>query len=246
MVLALGVKDLLQRAVFHDLAGVHDGHVVAEGGYNAQIMGDQQDGGVEFLLQILHHFQHLSLNGHVQSGGGLIGDEQFGAAGDGDGDHHALLHAAGELMGIIVLTESRDTHQLQDLAHALTQFSLGQLLFVELDDLGDLVAHAVDGVQTGHGILEHHGSLGAAQLAQILFLHGENGVAVQIDLALGDLGGVGGQHTEDGQGGGGFTGAGFTHQTEGLAAADGQIDTVDGLDHFAVGHVVNVKVLDFQ
>jgi hypothetical protein len=41
----------------------------------------------------------LRLGGHVEGGGGLVGDEQVGLAGDPDGDHDALSHAAGELVG---------------------------------------------------------------------------------------------------------------------------------------------------
>jgi len=38
--------------------------------------------------------KNLRLNRHVERGGGFVGNQQFGVAGDGHGDHHALVHAA--------------------------------------------------------------------------------------------------------------------------------------------------------
>ena len=46
--------------------------------------------------------QDLGLYGDIQGGGGLVGDEQFWFVDQGHGDHHALAHAAGKLVGVIV------------------------------------------------------------------------------------------------------------------------------------------------
>ena len=48
----------------------------------------------------LQQRQHLRLDGDVERGGRLVGDQHRGAAGDRHGDHHALAHAAGELVRI--------------------------------------------------------------------------------------------------------------------------------------------------
>ena len=44
--------------------------------------------------------QDLCLNGDVESGRRLVGDQQLGLVGKRHGDHHALTLAAGELVGI--------------------------------------------------------------------------------------------------------------------------------------------------
>ena len=44
--------------------------------------------------------QDLVLDGDVERGGRLVGEQQLGRAGERDGDHHALAHAAGKLVRI--------------------------------------------------------------------------------------------------------------------------------------------------
>ncbi len=51
-------------------------------------------------LQAGQQVENLRLNGHVERGRRLVGDQEFRLAGQGDGDHHPLLHAAGKLEGV--------------------------------------------------------------------------------------------------------------------------------------------------
>ena len=88
-------------AALNDLARVHDGDFVAGLGDNAHVVGDEDDGGAELALQLLHQLQNLSLYGDVEGGGGLVGDEQVGLAQQRHGDHDALLHTARKLVGIL-------------------------------------------------------------------------------------------------------------------------------------------------
>ena len=59
--------------------------------------------------------QVLGLDGDVEAGGRLVGDEQARLAGDGDGAHDALAHAARELVGILpdALGGGGDSHGCQ-------------------------------------------------------------------------------------------------------------------------------------
>ena len=50
--------------------------------------------------QLLHLGQDLRLDGDVERGGRLVGDDQVGPVQQRDGDRHALAHAAGELVRI--------------------------------------------------------------------------------------------------------------------------------------------------
>ena len=52
--------------------------------------------------------ENLRLDGDVERRRRLVGDQQVGLAGQRHGDHHALLHAAGQLEGIFVERAARD------------------------------------------------------------------------------------------------------------------------------------------
>ena len=67
----------------------------------------------------------------------------FGIAGESQGDHHALAHAARELVRVLRAARARDADALEQLADARLRVGAG---LVQADRLGDL---AVD---------PHHGS----------------------------------------------------------------------------------------
>ena len=56
----------------------------------------------ELARQVLHQLQDLRLDGDVERGGRLVGDDQLGIAREPDRDHHPLAHAARELVRILV------------------------------------------------------------------------------------------------------------------------------------------------
>ena len=74
----------------------------------------------EVLLQPVHQREDLRLRGHVERGRRLVGDQQVGVVDEGHGDHHALAHAAGELVRIVVDApfRARDADRLQQLERA--------------------------------------------------------------------------------------------------------------------------------
>jgi hypothetical protein len=57
-------------------------------------MGDEDDGRAGLFLQLKNELEHLRLDGDIQGGGRLVGDEQLRAASQRHGDHYALAHAA--------------------------------------------------------------------------------------------------------------------------------------------------------
>ncbi len=78
------------------------GDVVGHLGDHAEIVGDQDDGGAGVAAQAAHQVEDLRLDGDVERGGRLVGDQQPRAAGQRHGDHGALAHAAGQLVRIVV------------------------------------------------------------------------------------------------------------------------------------------------
>ena len=68
-------------------------------------------------LHLAQHLEHLRLHGHVERRRRLVGDQQVGLVGDAHRDHHALAHAAGELVRVAVdpLLGRGDADELEQL-----------------------------------------------------------------------------------------------------------------------------------
>ena len=81
-------------------AAVHHQHALHGLGHHAQVVADQQQAHAVFGHQFGDQVEHLALDGHVQRGGRLVGDQQVGPAGQRDGDDHALALAARHLVRI--------------------------------------------------------------------------------------------------------------------------------------------------
>ena len=92
------------------LAGVHDHHPVGPAGDDPHVVGDEDDGHLELLAQVVDEVEDLGLDGHVERRGGLVGDQQLGLAGQGHGDHHPLAQAARQLVGVLVQPLGRAGH----------------------------------------------------------------------------------------------------------------------------------------
>ena len=88
-------KQGLGTVLLYDFSLVHDGNRICSLLNHGQIMGDEQNCHVEFLLDILDQFKYLGLDGHIQGCGGLICNKEAGAASQGHGNHHPLPLAAG-------------------------------------------------------------------------------------------------------------------------------------------------------
>jgi hypothetical protein len=113
-------KQFVGGAFFHHLTRVHHGDAAGHFGDDAHIVRNQDQRHAAFPLQSAQQIQNLGLDRHVERGGRLIGDEQARIAGDRHGDHHALIHAARQLMRKI-LEPARgggNAHLLQQLRGA--------------------------------------------------------------------------------------------------------------------------------
>ena len=91
-------EDGIHIAALHGSAGVHDHDIIGRFCHHAHVMGNHDGGGAGFALGELNDVQNLRLNGHIQSGRGLIGDKHARIIGNCDGNDHALAHAARELV----------------------------------------------------------------------------------------------------------------------------------------------------
>ncbi len=105
----------VDAAPLDDAAGVHDDDPVGDVGDHAEVVGDEQDAGAEPVAQVAQHVEDAGLHGDVERGRRLVGDQQLGLAGHRHRDHHALAHAAGELVRVLLdpLRGGRDADQLR-------------------------------------------------------------------------------------------------------------------------------------
>ncbi len=90
-------EQIAGRALFDDAPGVHDPDALAHAGDHAEVVADQQDGGVDAGTQVVDQVEHLGLDRGVEAGRRLVEHEQARVARQRHGDHHALLLTAGEL-----------------------------------------------------------------------------------------------------------------------------------------------------
>src|SRR5690349_11034770 len=71
------LEELVDGRRLDDPTGVHDVHPVAHPGGDAEVVGDHQHSGMELVRQSLDQFQDLRLDGHVERGRRLVGEDQL-------------------------------------------------------------------------------------------------------------------------------------------------------------------------
>ena len=122
------------------------------------------------VLDPLHHLEHLGLDGDVEGGGGLVGDEHVGLVGDRHGDHRPLAHAAGELVGVLVgpVRRGRGCRRCRAARRPASRSSA-----LEMPASCTVMASAiwsptrVHGVEDGQRVLEDHGDALAAERLEV-------------------------------------------------------------------------------
>ena len=77
-------------------------------------------------LHLAQQVEDLRLHGDVERGGRLVGDDERRLAGQRHGDHHALAHAARQLVRVVVdaLLGIDDLHGAQQLDRAVARLAL--------------------------------------------------------------------------------------------------------------------------
>ena len=117
---------------------------------------------------VLQQVEDLRLDGDVEGGGRLIRDQQARGAGDRHRDHHALAHAAGELVreGGEAALGGGDADLLQQLDRPPARGAAVEAL-VHAQRLGELEADGEAGVEARLRVLEDHGHLLAGDGASV-------------------------------------------------------------------------------
>ena len=82
-----------------------------------EVVGDEDVGQVELLLQVGEQVDHLRLDRDVERRDGLVGDHELGPERQRARDPDALPLAAGELVRKPVVVLGREPHLLEQLLH---------------------------------------------------------------------------------------------------------------------------------
>ena len=161
-----GGEDLADGALLDQAAAVHDGDAVGHLGNDGHVVGDEQHRHAGFALEPVDQGEDLGLDRDVERRGRFVGDEQAGAAGHGHRDHHALPHAARELVRVLTQAAVRlgDPHLLHEFERAGAGRGGGQAA-MDLQTVEQLAADGEHRVQRGHRLLEDHADLVAADAA---------------------------------------------------------------------------------
>ncbi len=162
-------EEVVDRRLLDHLAGVHHGDAVTEVGDHTEVVSDEQDAEPELALELAEEVEDLRLDGHVERGGRLVGDEEARRARQRHREHHALAHPTRELMRELVcaLLGVGDRDEIEHLQRAATRRVPSDAL-VEPHGLLELVADGVRRVEARERVLEHHRDPRTADLAHVV------------------------------------------------------------------------------
>lgn len=210
-----------------NVAVLHDGDAVGDLADDGEVVGDEEHGEVMSAAEVVKEGEDLRLDGDVEGGSGLVGNEETGPVDEGHGNEDALALTAGELVGVVAVAVGGvgKGHVVHGGEDAVADGGTAQVWVVGLEGFGDLGADGHDRVEGGHGLLEDHGDVAAAVAAHGGFGEGEEVCAVEVDAACDGCGG--GEEAKQGEGGGGFAGAGFSDEAQGFARGDREGDAVN-------------------
>lgn len=152
------IEDVLRAAAFHDEAAVEDRDPLTDRSDDSHIVGDQNDGALEFLPKLVQEREDLRLDRDVEGGRRLVRDEELRTGAKGHRDQDPLPHAAGQLMGILAkaLLRGGDADLFQDVERSLPDLCSRPKRCISPKDLRELSSNIHEGVQRGHGVLEDH------------------------------------------------------------------------------------------
>ena len=229
-------EQFLGRRLLDDLTGVHDGDLVGHLGNKRQVVGDEDHCESQLLTQLVEQVDDLLLNGHVQSGGRFVSNDELRVTGQSHSDQNSLTLAAGKLVRVgLQGALGVQAHQLKEFLCAAGSATLGQLLHLCLDEHG--------GIERGESILVDHCHLVAQKCTTLFRLHLQQVLAFIEDLT-GDLC-LRVNEAHNGQCRNGLTTSGLTDEAHGFAGTHLEGHVIDDID-IAVALELDAQVLHLE
>ena len=222
------LEDFGDGIFLDDLAVLHHADPVGDLADDAEVVGDEQHGHAEPGLQLLEKLEDLRLDGDIERGGRLVGDQQVRLVGERHRDHHALALAAGQLMRIALQPRFGigDADLRQQFEDARARRRAGHAAMQE-QDFADLLLDRVQRIERGHRLLEDDGDVGAANLANVPLGQAEQILALEHHLAGRMARRRIRQQLHDRQRGRRFSRSRLADQRQRLALLDAERDAID-------------------
>ena len=144
-------------------------------------MADEDQAHAALGHEAVEDAQHVDLDGDVERGGGLVGDQKLGLGDQHHGDHRALAHAARQLVRIGAKDAGgvADLHRLQHRHGALARLGARRVA-VAAPGLDDLAPDGHHRVERELRVLHHHAHAPAAQPAPLARRDGPQVDAVEL------------------------------------------------------------------
>src|SRR6516225_1716518 len=180
-----GGGHLFGGAGFDDAAALHDRDARAEIADDRHRMRNEEVGQAELALELLEEVDDLSADADVEGGDRFVGDDEFGAEGEGAGDADALALSAAEFVREAAgggLVHANGVEEFGDTLAA----DIAAQAFVDDKRLGDDVFDSQSRVERAEGILKNDLQV-AAEPAELGVSGGEQVVTVEVDAAGGGL-----------------------------------------------------------
>src|SRR5215831_427663 len=241
------IKQLQDRSLLDLAACIHDNDALAGFGHHPEIMRDEDDRRPGFFLQLEDELEDLRLDGDIERGGRFVGDEQLRAAGQRHGDHRALAHAAGELMGIVIKAALRigNAHDLEHVACSLARLLTAQPL-MDAQGFRNLVANGEDRIERRHWLLENHSDTIAAKVAHFGFAERQQIDAIEADRTTNGAGDAFGQQAQHRERGYALAATRFADNPEGFTGSNGERNLINRTGNAILGKEVRLEVPDVQ
>ena len=160
-------EDCRRVAARHDLALEHDHDLVGDALHRAEIVGDEEIGDAQLVLQPLQEPKDFLADQLIERGGHLVADDEIGLGGERPGDRHALLLPAGQFAGLAGDEVLGQIHLPEQLEDALAHF-VPRAVEIEGDRPADHVEQRVLRVQRDVGHLIDHLHAPQLVLASVL------------------------------------------------------------------------------
>lgn len=166
--------------MFDDPSRVHDGHRIGDSRDEPEIMRDQDHGHPEFVARFHEQLEDLRLDGHIERGRRLIRNEEPRLSDESHRDHDPLTHPPGKLVGVLTKPPvgGRDPDEGEHVGR-LPQGASALHPTMDAQDLGDLIANGMQGIEGRHRILEDNTDPTASDARQIGLSHREQVLSLE-------------------------------------------------------------------
>ena len=213
----VAVVDGFGGALPDDFALVDHGDVIGDLAGACHVVGDGDGGGAEALHAIDDELVDDVGHDGIKAGGGFVEEDDFGIGGDGAGQPHALLHAAGKLR--------RKEFANFGIEADLAEFFDGNFFCFAARHVAALDQAEGDIFPDGQGVkkraaLKQHAEAAQVFIAAYAFQAGDF-LAAHLDGA-----GIGAEDSEDAFQHDGFSGAGAADHHQRMAFRHGKRNAV--------------------